>query len=177
MMTGNKWHLEMIAGGQVWVALSVNPIAGRALFVARDIVAERPYHEKYVHITWEECSLRKWLNGAFFDSLPARFKSRVIERTIKSPDNAQYNISCGDRTKDRVFLLSLDEVEKYLKSDADRRPGYGAHSKDWWWLRSPGEDQVSAACVHGNGFVASYGSEVGDRDGGVRPALWLSLDA
>lgn len=58
----------------------------------------------------------------------------------------------------------------------------------WWWLRSPGRDNRRAAYIHGDGNVGiqgngtyRYNSNIihpltGENYGGVRPALWLSIE-
>lgn len=58
----------------------------------------------------------------------------------------------------------------------------------WWWLRSPGRDNKRAVYIHGDGNVGIQGNgtfryssntihpSTGDNCGGVRPALWLSLE-
>ncbi|MDR0848876.1 MAG: DUF6273 domain-containing protein [Propionibacteriaceae bacterium] len=172
-----------VGGEPEWLALSVDQTNRRALFITRDIVAQKPYHEPGGDVTWEGCSLRKWLNGAFFASLPAQVKSRVNEVTIPNPDNKEYETKSGNSTKDRVFLLSLDEVAQHLKDNNTRVARFNG-SAGWWWLRSPGYRQSRAALVHGDGGVDDSGYAVYD-DGGlgngvggcVRPALWLDLKA
>jgi predicted heme/steroid binding protein len=47
----------------------------------------------------------------------------------------------------------------------------------WWWLRSPGGDRGHAAYVSYGGGVYDIGSSVSNDGGGVRPALFLNLDA
>lgn len=42
---------------------------------------------------------------------------------------------------------------------------------DWWWLRSPGDNSWSAACVAPGGGVVGFGCSVGNVLVGVRPAL------
>lgn len=49
---------------------------------------------------------------------------------------------------------------------------------EWWWLRSPGWDSYSAANVYPYGFIMVSGAFI-TADwayGGVRPAMWVSLD-
>jgi len=60
----------------------------------------------------------------------------------------------------------------------DNRKAYMENNSDapWWWLRSPGDYSNYAAYVYGDGFVYVGGSTVGNDSGGVRPALWLSLE-
>ena len=53
-----------------------------------------------------------------------------------------------------------------------------------WWLRSPGRVNVKAVYIHGDGNIGIQGNNIlrgnlsdGRCTGGVRPALWLKLDA
>ena len=49
----------------------------------------------------------------------------------------------------------------------------------WWWLRSPGEADILAAIVSGQGAVKMTGGKIyafANHDfGGIRPALWLKM--
>ena len=49
-------------------------------------------------------------------------------------------------------------------------------SASWWWLRSPGFNPFVAALIDHYGFLLLSGVEV-STSGGVRPALWLYMDA
>ena len=55
--------------------------------------------------------------------------------------------------------------------------GYTKYNGDvWWWLRSPGYDNSSAAIVVDNGYVSGFCSDnVSYNSVGVRPALHLNL--
>jgi len=46
---------------------------------------------------------------------------------------------------------------------------------DWWWLRSPGHVSHTAGSIGYVGELFLCGDDVYRVDGGVRPALWLSL--
>ena len=88
---------------------------------------------------------------------------------------------------DRIFLLSIEEVEKYFPCDTERITSASPYavklgvSTIWegncsWWLRSPGKYPSSFCIVSGDGHV--YFGESGYVKGtgiGVRPALWLNL--
>lgn len=88
---------------------------------------------------------------------------------------------------DKVFLLSVDEVERYFSSDSERacRPteyavANGSYNREngncHWWLRVPRCDSNNGACVCEDGYVASYGIGVTYDIIGVRPAMWISLE-
>ncbi|MCL1799493.1 MAG: DUF6273 domain-containing protein [Eggerthellaceae bacterium] len=133
-----------------------------------------PYHESGGNITWADCTLRSWLHHNFYKSLPEQIKSRVAEVVNQNQNNAEYGTAGGKPTKDKVFLLSLDEVNKYFSSGQERIAKYEG-SDFWWWLRSPGGYAGHAALVIGGGGVYASGYDVDYDSGGVRPALWLNL--
>lgn len=66
---------------------------------------------------------------------------------------------------DKLFLLSTEEYEKYK----DIIPNFC-----WWWLRSPGDNCNSAACVDFGGLVFCDGLFVLNDCCCVRPALKIN---
>jgi hypothetical protein len=144
--------------------------------IAEGCIEHRAYHDSYEEITWELCSLRRYLNHEFFDCLPAVIKDRVVEATNQNPSNPAYGTAGGPATVDRVFLLSIDEANTYFKDDGDRIAKNDCGGEDWWWLRSPGLNVSAAAYVDNDGCVRAYGSHVRG-DNGARPALWLNLQS
>ena len=91
----------------------------------------------------------------------------------------------GNDTTDKVFLLSIEEANKYFSSDRARqcrRTAYcvaqGATSNYdncWWWLRSTGDTSDDTALVRTDGSVNYRGSFVSNKLIAVRPALWIDL--
>ncbi len=150
-----------------WRILNID--SDEALVIAEKSVCERPYHSKYVDITWEKCDLRKWLNGEYYDSaFSGTEKDAILESEIQNPDNPQYKTKGGNPTRDKIFLLSIDEAKKYFLSDEGRATG------SWWWLRSPGNLRNLAAYVRYDGDIDDYGRYV--RHGfGIRPAFKINL--
>ena len=45
----------------------------------------------------------------------------------------------------------------------------------WWWLRSPGNNDRTAAYVRYDGSVDGSGSLVYSAGGAVRPAMWIDI--
>ena len=87
-------------------------------------------------------------------------------------------------------MLSITEANKYFSSDSARQckpteyavAAGGAYVSSsngncWWWLRSPGNCQDSAASVHRGGDVYVRGDIVYNDIGAVRPALWIDLNS
>lgn len=151
------------------------------------------YNALYTSVTWETCLLRKWLNESFISKAFSTEEQNQIQNTTVTADkNPEYDTSPGNDTTDKVFLLSITEVNKYFNSDDARKCvptayaiAQGAYANDnypvdgkatcWWWLRSPGRDFDNAAFVSIPGMVASYGNYNHDTSTVVRPAMWISL--
>jgi len=150
----------------LWRVLSVDVAASRALVITRDIVAKKAYHVSIGRPTWADCTLRRWLNTEFWSSLPASLQARVVE--VTNHNNA------GEETRDKVFLLDVTQARALFENDADRVARFGGDGC-WWWLRSRGNFDYSAARVVGPGSVDRVGDVTCLSCGGVRPALFINL--
>ena len=151
------------------------------------------YDSLFKDVTWETCSLRKWLNEIFIDvTFNSDEQALITETNVSADKNPEYSTNPGNATKDKIFLLSISEVNKYFSSDEERvcavtdySKAQGAYASDdkggkatcWWWLRSPGYDLYGAANVGSDGSVYCSGHNVSDVYGGVRPALWITLES
>ena len=169
-----------------WLVLEVR--GNQVLVISRYGVDAKQFNTDYADVTWETCSLRKWLNGEFLnDAFNSGEQTAIILTTVYNSSEQGYSLwktGGGNDTKDKVFLLSYAEAWRYFSSDNARScqptryaAGRGAHtikSNCWWWLRSPGIFQNYAAVVLTNGplnyFNVNYGYAC------VRPALWVDLD-
>lgn len=49
-----------------WVVLDVQ--GDKALLISKYGLDVRPYNTEYNHVTWEECTLRTWLNDTFLNA-------------------------------------------------------------------------------------------------------------
>ncbi len=154
----------------------------------------KPYNQSRDYVTWETCSLRNWLNNDFINAaFTAEERAMIPTVTVSADKNPVYSTDPGNATKDKVFLLSIVEAEKYCTSDEARRCvpteyaiSNGAYTSDryaegdkatcWWWLRSPGFDQYDAAFVYYDGSVNMSGHNANYDNTSVRPALWITID-
>jgi len=163
---------------------------GKLLIISEYALDCQQYNTSSTNVTWETCSLRKWMNGTFLNAAFSTEEQAQIQSTNVSADkNPEYRANPGNATTDKVFLLSITEVEKYFTSDSARQckptkyaVANGAYVNSdngncWWWLRSPGCDQKCAAYVHGFGSVRYSGNTVSSGNDCVRPALWIILDS
>ena len=147
---------------------------GKALIITKEIISQLMYHGAMEEITWENCSLRAYLNGTFLGEFSAEEKARIVPTVNKNTNNPEYDIKNGKDTKDSVFLLSLEEANLYFADDASRAAMF-QHAYGWWWLRSAGMRDDCAAIVTGEGTIAYAGSGVTYSNRGVRPAMWITM--
>ncbi len=187
-----------------WLVLATE--GDKALVISRYALDYQRYNETSSDVTWETCSLRKWLNSTFIsDAFNSDEQNCIISSTVSADKNPTYGTDPGKDTTDKVFLLSIEEANKYFSSkdaricaptdyaiakgaytnsgytvDVDGRPTF------WWWLRSPGSNSNYAALVNCDGYVNDYGSDVAvgvhgryvDMDyAAVRPALWINHES
>ena len=171
-----------------WLVLEVKD--GKALVISKYALDCMQYNSSYTNVTWETCTLRKWLNIEFINSAFSDDERKMISlATVSADRNPGYSTNPGKETEDRVFLLSIAEISVFFDSDSARQcspTNYaianGVHiisSMDscHWWLRSSGKDQKLAAVVASDGFISEFGSNVNNGNNAVRPALWIDLDA
>ncbi|MCL2630888.1 MAG: DUF6273 domain-containing protein [Firmicutes bacterium] len=98
------------------------------LFSLKEL-CQMAYHKKRKEITWEDCTLRKWLNGKFFKkAITAEEKAGIL--LAKVSGNGVHSANNLPETSDFVFLLNTAEAER-LTTDFLK-------TGNWWWLRNRG---------------------------------------
>ena len=221
---GNYWQEDTNGDGKVDKNDKKTPIKWRVLSVEGDdafLMADKNldcqrYNDTDTDVTWETCTMRSWLNGYgaesnkdgkdysgnnFLDNAFSADEQSAIRTTnVVNHDNPEYGTEGGNDTTDKVYLLSLDEVENpsygfvshnstsatrvavntaYTAGGGEIESEYmsSAGKVDYWWLRSSGDGSYVASCVDDLGYVYAGGRDVDNRYNGVRPALHLNLKA
>ena len=175
-----------------WLVLAKEK--NRILVISDKALDCQEYNSSDTSVTWETCTLRKWLNNDFINAAFSDDEKAMIPTvTVSADKNPEYDTDPGNATKDRVFLLSIVEAEKYFTSDEARMCvpteyaiSNGAWTSDsyteggkatcWWWLRSPGYYQYDAAFACIDGDINEHGNYVYGGNRAVRPAMWISID-
>ena len=157
----------------------------KVLVISRYALECKEYHNSWAHVTWETCSLRKWMNETFINNaFSAEEKDMIQSTTVTADKNPSSSDSSGNNTIDKVFLLSITEVTHYLLSNDSRKcapTNYANAQREKksdsciWWLRLPGKYLFRASNVAYSGYVDEYGNEVDDSDVMVRPAMWINF--
>lgn len=162
----------------------------RILILATKVIDAKKFHDKYEDVTWEKSYIRKFLNDEFYQkAFSDEEKKRILLSEIKAEKNPLYPVDPGEDTEDKIFLLSVTEVRKYLETGnlvlAEPTPyalAYSVETDDktggsYWWLRTPGNAGCNIARVSSKGIILEHGFFASDNHNGIRPAMWITLGA
>lgn len=162
-----------------WLVLDENYENGEnnngMLLITKKCIDEVPYNERRANVTWETCTLRKWLNSEFLNAAFTPEEQNLIIPAVMS---------------DKIFILDRDEVIKYMPNETDRQcvpTDYAYHRGIYingnglcaWWTRSAEKSGKSGKSGSQASYLSSYGSfgnrphYVDDDIIGVRPVIWL----
>ena len=182
-----------------WLVLAVEN--GRVLIISKYGLDQVSYNSENADVSWETCRLRAWLNNEFINTaFNAEEQSKIAWVTNKNPSSLTSATKSfttepqpdGNDTLDRVFLLSIDEANRFFPTAEalECEPTKYAEEKGvmttWlnppfgkcgWWLRT----RVGYAISQGTrDYYAAEASGFGIREAtvynfwiAVRPALWL----
>ena len=175
-----------------WLVLEAE--ADARLLIARYGLYPTAYDDDAT-ATWETSDVREWLNSVWLNTaFNANEQALIIESSLENADNPEYGTDGGSDTVDRVFLLSIDEMERCFPIQEDRATVPTAYAEAegayvdgengccWWWLRSPGQDQSQACIVNADGFSGGIYQNIGTLYVGektstsndcIRPAIWV----
>ena len=133
-------------GSYEWGVIEIN--GNKKKLLSKKGVAKMPYHEPGGVITWEKCTLRKWLNEEFYNQFSDEEKQMIIlthninwdvllgwyDPSKDYFDIKDYVRNGGPETDDYIYLLSAGEARityeaKYMGLDDG-------------WCRSPEDDHA-----------------------------------
>jgi len=166
------------------------------LVVSKYALDVKAFSEDKSMCTWKKSSLRKWLNEDFLNiAFSYEEQEYIYPRQIGSGEDESV-LGCAEDidpypTKDKVFLLSYREAEKYFISDEERvtyctpyaemiaqdDPGSLEETKTTldescrWILRTNGSNTGVVSCVLEMGNTNHHCSIRSKRM--IRPAMWI----
>lgn len=161
------------------------------MLVAQYSVCSREYAPQKPFVSWEDSSIRKWLNSSFYDDTFTNIEKKAILVTDVDNSTSQatgakdttnkWKAKGGNKTQDRIYLLSYIEAKKYFP-DLKCTESAGGESKKWW-TRCSGSPKsfsgtlalaVDERCVGRSNGSTAYG-QWADQKFLIRPALWVDL--
>ena len=163
-----------------WLVL--DDFNGKKLLLSKDVLDVRAIHQALSSITWETCDLRKWLNEDFLNlAFTKEEQKHLLLVKNKNLDNPFSNTNGGNKTYDKVFLLSKEELEKYLSGYQCQGTAY-ANNKNkfndkefmYWWLRSIGDRPSSMLNITNQGDISQRSVHCDYY--GIRPVIWVDFN-
>lgn len=172
-----------------WVVLEKR--RNEVLLLSKYVIDCKAYNKKYqFDITWENCTLRNWLNSYFFDSaFDKKEKRAIVSKLVTADKNPYHNTIQGNNTIDNVFILSVSEAIGYDLFDIHSGLGLGIAVPNalknydlqvqesgavLYWLRTVGWEPTDIAIVHDDGSLRDDGITLNNYIG-VRPAVWIDI--
>lgn len=151
---------------------------------------------------WETSTIRYFLNNK--DNIKKSFllnafteeeEKNIIMVELNNPGNPYFDAVCDKNTFDKIFLLSIDEFNKYVKNSRisiaapveNLLDGYEYVFEDhktvcgdnatFWPLRTPGHTKKVFSIVNPRGVLFPYGGFRSSHSTvAARIAMWAKLD-
>jgi hypothetical protein len=160
------------------------------IMISKYVLDAQKYYDHWISATWEESDIRDWLNSVFLQSAFDKEQIKFLKESTISTADSTKAVDGGPDTVDTIYLLSVDEVEKYFSSNKARIAipteyaiemgcqTYNGNAGTAWLLRSPGlynglYNGDSFNCASGVGY-SGYVSETCCYSNdlcGVRPVI------
>ncbi len=167
---------------------------GKALVISKYVFDCQAYHNIFYRVKWNDSSICKWLNSEYADRYFTEIEKEKIQPVYIDKDANLFMDKQENTVENRLFFLSIEEAEKYMKTEEDRLAritAFGKRKIMWasfdvyahWWLRSLCSDRVGATHVRMDGVVQNHGGVILSNGYdefydhfGVRPAMYINLD-
>ena len=158
----------------------------KCLLVSHYALDAKTFDDEMDTTRWALSSLKRWLNSSFFSHAFTEEEQAFI---LQIPHEIDF-IETGT---EKVFLLSLEEAEKYyprpkkricIASQHTRNALHSTNNDAWvnsdgscfWWLRDLGDGDLNVSYVGIDGEIHGSGIFAAATGFCVRPAVWIPLD-
>ncbi len=185
-----------------WRVLDYDEENHRSMLISRYGLDKIPFNAKNKVLSWDECSLRDWLNKDFLNAaFTYEEQSAILITEVDNDreqgdnyfDNYSYNKTIdGTNTFDKIFLLSVFEANQYFPDNKDKYCALTDYcikkatnwSSDYmtegratgiWWLRTSDVWFGNGAVVAINGSIDQKINNI--QSVAVRPVLWVDLES
>ncbi len=165
---GSYWKNDTNGDGVADKKDEKEPIKWRVLSVRGDdafILADQgldcqPFHTKNENVTWENCSLRAWLNTTFYQEAFSEDEQSAVRETsiLNNEKNPPAGVT-GKNTEDKVYLLSTTEA-----------------GNDYYGFNPAFAEENKARCCRSTAYAkarGALGSALTGSENYTGNALWL----
>lgn len=163
---------EVNFGKYRWVVAEVKD--DKAMFVTDSVILKMKLCKKDSAVTWENCMVRKYLNGRFLkSSFGEGEKSLILPTVLSNFDNAGDNMKMLPKTEDKIFIWSYKQAEKYAKTTKCSLPS-DPSARECWTRTTRGRNAHIYHCTEGIAGLTDD-SKPACVYGGVRPVMWVKI--
>ncbi|MBP5772621.1 MAG: hypothetical protein J6W35_00885 [Eubacterium sp.] len=164
LLKKTKVNGDILFGEAHWVVAKKTKT--KAFLIKTKPVEGVPYNDKDEDVTWENSSIRSYLNSVFTaETFTPGMIDKIIDTDVHVSGNKKNNTK-GSDTTDKVFMLKSSQAKHYEKQ-------LSLFLRDYW-LIEPGETQREAQFVS-FGKVKAAGYPVNDKNMNARPCIWVSM--
>ena len=170
----------------------------KVLVISKDTIVCISYNNVSERITWEKSILRLYLNNIFYSYyLNDEERGMIVPCVLVNNTINEFGHPNGADTIDRIFILSIDEYNKYFKNNEERISAgnnytstLGLHISStlpiadipiengtYYWARNVGYHLSDISCVNWDGKINVYGYDCKSDGMGARPCMWLKKEA
>ena len=141
---------EITTGGCMWRVLDVQE--DRVLIWKHTGVEDHVFNDNNSNV-YEGSDIQKYLQAGFRETVPEELLSLVDDKGF--------------------FLLTLEQIRKYLPKEIDRIAEDADGYTTWWWTSTPlGGSGYHVRHITTSGYVYSNTARTSS---GVAPACWLTI--
>lgn len=133
------------------------------LVILKDPLSTKPFHEEAGNATWNNSTLRKWLN-TLYNLFSDDDRQRIVLQKQQLRTTLYNGKTKTDETEDYIFILSPDELIRCVDE--------GIPVQGKFWLRTGGTKSCEAFCYDNGTFRTE---EIHSNKIDVRPAMWVII--
>ena len=167
-----------------WIVL--NETDEYLFVVSKQVVVSEMFDETTA--SWKDSSIRKWLNNEFLLLAFNEYeRPSILEKKIITSNDLETvwggfsRMTSYVETMDKMFLLSIEEVEQFFKTQESRIAEQSQYALDTleddrksvnsWWLRNKAAFDWAPLLIFEDGtYYALAGSQNLE---GIRPAMYI----
>ena len=164
---------------------------GRILLVSKYGLEARAFHEMQGETYWEDSDIRAWLNNDFmYQAFSQADQNNIMQTTLMNSQYDPQDLSERPtielaKTRDKIFLLSEEEILQYFPEETSRICEASAVVRNGgikmpegrcsWWLRScnMAKDGTAQIVSGVNGQIEDSSCELVNV---IRPAMWIRTE-
>jgi tetratricopeptide (TPR) repeat protein len=160
MIKASKVGDDVLFGEYRWMVLEKDD---EKVFLAKMVPVNGVAYDSKDAETWENASVREYLNGEFLEeTFNDSAKKHILKTTVEFSTESDKTAT----TEDELFFLTAKQAEQYQEILSN-------YLRDWWVLDS-GKEAHTAQFVS-RGVVMEYGYEKSNDNIFIRPAMWITM--